>query len=121
MIPLLLLVGGIVDFGWTFANKIALSQSVREGARIAVVQPVGSPTPTVTLVRNAANDTFITDPNLITVATTGSCDDPGIGNNITVTATYLVTPPLGLVNALLPGNILGPTTLTSQATFRCEW
>ena len=121
LIPLLLIIGGIIDGGWLFADKIALNQSVREGARIVVVQPVGAPTPTVTLVRNAAADTFIGDPSAIVVTTTGSCADPGIGNNITVKATYLAKPPMGIVNALIPGNVLGPTTLTSQATFKCEW
>ena len=34
---LLMLVGGIIDFGWLFYNKIALNNAAREGARYAVI------------------------------------------------------------------------------------
>ena len=34
---LLMLVGGIVDFGWLYYNKIALNNAAREGARYAVI------------------------------------------------------------------------------------
>ena len=34
---LLLLVGGIVDFGWLFYNKLALNNAAREGARYASI------------------------------------------------------------------------------------
>ncbi len=34
---LLLLVCGIIDFGWLFYNQLALNNSCREGARFAVV------------------------------------------------------------------------------------
>lgn len=122
MVPLFLLVGGIVDFGYIFAQKIALNQAVREGARVAVVQPVGTPPTTTSLVRNAAADSFIANPTAIAVSTSGSCSSPGIGNNLEVTATYVTSGPLGLVGALTFGQVdLDNVTLTSQATFRCEW
>ena len=34
---LLLLVGGIMDFGWLFYNQLALTNAAREGARYAVI------------------------------------------------------------------------------------
>jgi len=34
---LLVLVGGIMDFGWLFYNKIALNNAAREGARYAAI------------------------------------------------------------------------------------
>ena len=34
---LLLLVGGIIDFGWLFYNKLALNNAAREGARYAAI------------------------------------------------------------------------------------
>lgn len=34
---LLILVGGILDFGWLFYNKVALNNAAREGARYAAI------------------------------------------------------------------------------------
>lgn len=34
---LLILVGGIIDFGWLYYNKIALNNAAREGARYAAI------------------------------------------------------------------------------------
>lgn len=34
---LLLLIGGIMDFGWLFYNQLALTNAAREGARYAVI------------------------------------------------------------------------------------
>lgn len=35
---LLILVGGIIDFGWLFYNQSSLNNAAREGARYAIVQ-----------------------------------------------------------------------------------
>lgn len=40
---LLILVGGIMDFGWLFYNKLALTNAAREGARYAVIHYHTSP------------------------------------------------------------------------------
>ena len=40
---LVVLVGGILDFGWLFYNKIALNNAAREGARYAVIHYTTSP------------------------------------------------------------------------------
>lgn len=34
---LILIIGGIVDFGWLFYNKLALNNAAREGARYAAI------------------------------------------------------------------------------------
>ena len=40
---LVVLVGGILDFGWLFYNKISLNNAAREGARYAVIHYTTSP------------------------------------------------------------------------------
>ena len=40
---LLILIGGIVDFGWLFYNQLSLTNAAREGARYAVIHYHTSP------------------------------------------------------------------------------
>ena len=40
---LVLLIGGIMDFGWLFYNKVALNNAAREGARYAVIHYTTAP------------------------------------------------------------------------------
>uniref|UniRef100_UPI00286E110B TadE/TadG family type IV pilus assembly protein n=1 Tax=Nocardioides sp. TaxID=35761 RepID=UPI00286E110B len=44
VIPLLLILGGIVNFGMAFSQKLALDNAVRQAARAAVVDTGTSPT-----------------------------------------------------------------------------
>ena len=53
---LVVLVGGILDFGWLFYNKIALNNAAREGARYAVIHYTTSPewkNDTITLMNSS--------------------------------------------------------------------
>lgn len=115
LLPLTLLLLGIIDASYLFGQKLALNQAVREGARAAVVQST-STTPVATLVRNAAGSSLIDNPGSIAVSTTGTCSTAGVGNNLTVTATYATG---GIVPMPVPG--FDSMTLHSEATFRCEW
>ena len=40
---LLILLGGIIDFGWLFYNQLALTNAAREGARYAAIHHHNSP------------------------------------------------------------------------------
>ena len=53
---LVVLIGGILDFGWLFYNKIALNNAAREGARYAVIHYTTSPewkNDTITLMNSS--------------------------------------------------------------------
>ncbi len=130
---LLLLVLGIINFGYVFGQKLALNQAVREGARNAVVSTSADESAVETFVRDSTGG-LIGDPTDVAVATAlqsggaGSfggftrngeacvdyTDAQGLGGQLEVTATYqsawLVPLPLSLSAPLL----------TSEAVFRCE-
>lgn len=78
ILPLLLLfVGGIVDFGRFFFYEVTLTNAVREGARVAVVDNTAD---VVLRVKTAANE--MTGLTIVP----GSCS--GAGTDVEVTATY---------------------------------
>lgn len=131
---LLLLVLGIINFGYVFGQKLALNQAVREGARKAVVSTSADLPAIRTFVRDATGG-LIGDPGTVAIATAlqsggaGSFDDEftrteetcvdytdaqGLGGQLRVTATYqsdwLVPLPISLA----------APSLTSVAVFRCE-
>lgn len=56
----LLIVCGIIDFGWLFYNQLAVNNICREGARYAVVstQENRSTEPIVRHIRNTVNSTY---------------------------------------------------------------
>ncbi|WP_277453121.1 TadE family protein [Janibacter sp. DB-40] len=110
VLPLLLvIVGGVADFGRYFFYEVTLTNAVREGARVAVVDDTAD----VELrVRTATNDL----PGLTVVP--GSCS--GAGTDVEVTATYpdfqwfLLDPAMGMFGSemtLLP---------EAKAVMRCE-
>jgi Flp pilus assembly pilin Flp len=135
LVPILiLLLFGIISFGWLFSQQLALNNAVREGARFAVT--VGNPTaqqcnqlqPTV---RNALAGSTIgnTDDVTVTARIAGSSDctgttilcqdsfDPVSGDiaSIEVDAVYPA-------NLLLPVPSVSPTlTLSARAVYRCEF
>src|SRR4051812_12179606 len=105
VVPVLLLIlFGILQFGITFKNYLALTDAVRSGARVAAVSrlstnPVGV---TVTQVKTAAGDLA---PGVnVTVAS-----DWVHGDDVVVTATYPYSISLfGLV--VSSGNLSSTTT-----------
>ncbi len=123
---LLLLVLGIVDFGYAFGQKLALNHAAREGARMAVVESSGADTQAeiAQLVSDSAGtlvDPLDTTQVIATVAGTGTsatCGPGGaldIGDELEVSVDYDATP-------LVPLPFLGGTiSLSSSAVFRCEW
>ncbi|WP_338748801.1 TadE family protein [Janibacter alittae] len=109
ILPMLLLViGGIVDFGRFFFYEVTLTNAVREGARVAVVDDAAD----VELrVRTATNNmTGIT-------VVPGSCSP---GGDVSVTATYpsftwfVLDPAMGMFGSEMT---LEPK---AKAVMRCE-
>ncbi len=126
---LLLLVLGIINFGYVFGQKLALNQAVREGTRLAVVDKSADSTTIEVYVEDSTGGLIspktavgvisdVSDPTTGTFTATGTADcedNTKLGGQLRVEATYqppswLVPLPLGLT----------PPKLTSVAVFRCE-
>jgi Flp pilus assembly protein TadG len=77
-IPLFLLIlCGIIDFGWIYTNQLMLNNSSREAARFAVVNG-GKSDFTALVTQKAKDEIAIGDPLEVTVTITKS------GNDVTV-------------------------------------
>lgn len=113
---LLIVVCGIIDFGWLLYNQLAVSNTARESARFAVV-----------------NASTTTGPALITAKANAIAPDT-IKQNMTVTVTFsdTNTPVRGYVTVKITTRIkvLTPVlgifstnqqrTLSSKVTMKCE-
>jgi Flp pilus assembly protein TadG len=138
VIPILVLVlGGILDFGFIFSQQIALNNAARDAARAGVVPDLsgaglscsdittrlrtgitngavglnsGSVTVTVT---PPSNDT---DPAAsCTVSSSNKpCTSSAAADQLTVIASYASRPPF-------PLPYLSPITLKGQGVFQCEY
>jgi Flp pilus assembly protein TadG len=110
ILPVLLIVlFGIIQFGIAFNNYVALTDSVRAGARFAAVDrlsadPVGD---TKTKVKTASGDL---DPTKVLPTVTSSW---GHGDDVVVSATYPYS-----INLL--GVVVASGWLTSTTTERVE-
>ncbi|HQF02856.1 MAG TPA: TadE/TadG family type IV pilus assembly protein [Phycicoccus sp.] len=106
---LLVLIGGIVDFGRAFFAQVVITNAAREGARAAVVGADAS-------ARAAAAASGLPSAPAVTA---GSCPSTGSAQ-VTVT---VVTPfdwiLLGPALSLIPGPELLPDQLTASATMQC--
>lgn len=122
VIPLLMVVAGIVNFGFVFAQQLALDNSVRAGARAGVVDTGNDPATVTTdqwdstvLAKSQTGALAVTYPSGVG----SSCAGSTFGDNMvvrgTVTATFLV--PWPLPKSVIPKSV----TLTSQAEFQCEY
>lgn len=112
VLPLLLLVlGGIIDFGRYFLAEIQLTNAVREGARVMVISE--DTTETAQRVQTAA-------PAVagLMITTPGVC--PGTDAKVRAAAPFewiILEPAMSLV----PGNAASslPTEVTATAVMRC--
>ena len=120
---LLVIVLGIINFGYLFGQKLALNQAVREGARMAVVPgtnngaSVDSQPEIQTLVRNNTGGLVPAGGVTVTLSASTGCKNLKVGQQLRVNAAYTAAP---LVPMPIPGF---PATfaLTGSAVFRCEW
>ncbi|MBD3946989.1 pilus assembly protein [Nocardioides ganghwensis] len=118
VIPLLLVVGGIVNFGVAFANQISLDNAVRQAARATVVDSNRGLTPATIVADEYRPITSDPDPT-VTLPVRATCEGTDLGDSLQVhaevTSEFLF--PWPLPEAVLPGEI----TLESQAEFQCEF
>ncbi len=109
---LILLLLGIVEFGWMFGQFNAVRHGTREGARFAAVDAGGN-TQICNVVQAAVEGQGAGITLLEVSLNTGGGD---IGDDATIQVRATVA---GLSNAPLITSFL-PSTLTSQAVFRLE-
>ena len=121
----LLLVFGIINFGWLFGQNLALSNAARQAARFGVVQSndcnavksqaISAAAPLVSI---SASDVSVSSPTAAACSgATKACAGSAPDANVTVTLTYTAQVPVG---GFIPG--LGTTkVLTGKGVFRCEW
>ncbi|MBL0747478.1 TadE/TadG family type IV pilus assembly protein [Nocardioides baculatus] len=123
VVPLLMVIAGIINFGVVFAQQLALDNAVRAGARAGVVDTGKNLTTETTnqwdstaIAKSQTSGFAVTFPtNTGGVGTT--CKGSTYGKNMVVrgevTSKFLFPWPL-------PG--MGQTiTLSSQAEFQCEY
>jgi hypothetical protein len=118
VIPLLLVVGGIINFGVAFANQISLDNAVRQAARATVVDSGRGLVP-ATIVADEYQPITPDDDPTVTLPLRATCDGTALGDSLQVRAevTTEFLFPWPLPDAVLPGEI----RLNSQAEFQCEY
>jgi Flp pilus assembly protein TadG len=119
LLPLLLLViGGLVDFGRAYFTKVVITNAAREGARAAVVgaDPYGRAAAAATGV------SIVTPVSVVYSPTSTDCAAATADTTVTVTVTttaftwIILQPALSLFGA--SGSL--PSPLTATANMRCE-
>jgi len=117
VVPLLLLiVFGIMEAGWLFAQQVEVRNAAREGARIAAVSAPditadGSFTLADVIARTC--DTLDLSSGSVEITTTATGSDVGDTGTIQVTSTYD-----SLTGFLDP--VFGGTTIDTDVEFRLE-
>ena len=119
--PLLfLLLFGMIDFGWLFAQNLDVRHGAREGARLAAVNFPEGPEPNSGVRSNANRDALVaetcarmqTPANAgVTIVSNGS-----VGDSATVTVTAPGDTLTGFINFLIPSSL----TLNSTVQIRLE-
>ena len=118
VIPLLLVIGGIINFGVAFANQISLDNAVRQAARAAVVDVDPAPVLDEIVAEEYRPVGADVDPD-VTTGALASCEGSDFGASLSVqaevTTEFLFPWPV-------PEAILSDTVqLSSEAEFQCEF
>lgn len=130
---MLIIIMGILNFGYLFGQKLDLNQAARDGARQSVVpgnnngadvdtygEIQGMVRASVGGLVTAGQVDVKVDNVAVTAGNSGSnggCKTSDVGEPLTVEATYQAH---NLVPWFLPG-LPNTYSLTSKAVFRCEW
>lgn len=110
---LLMLVGGVIDFGNMYYNQILMSNAARDGARLIASNPATggwSTTYIQTRISNSASPLSVNS-----AATSWNCGTSGATVTVTVTRT---TPFKWTILGFLPA--LPTPTLTGKAVISCS-
>jgi Flp pilus assembly protein TadG len=118
---LLLLVMGIVDFGFLFQRYVVLTNAAAEGARVASLPGYTAADVTARVAAYAAESLpagAVVNANTVAVSLPGGAGaGPWPGSQVTVTHVYNLQY-VGPIATLFGGAPYGSVTLTSVATMR---
>jgi len=119
----LVLVMGIIDFGWALRSYITLTNAAREGARLAVVGCTSSAQEDDVQARVVAYSSgLVTDKEAqVTVTPTCTVDGPKAGAEVAVKADYdytFITPLGSLIGIMLGGGSFSSAPLHMSTTTR---
>lgn len=115
---LLLLILGIVDFGFLFQRYVVLTNAAAEGARVASLPGYTSADVTARVTAYATNGGVNGTVNTVTVPVVlagGGTNWPGSQVTVTHVYTYQYIRPIA---ALFSGSLSPTVTLTSRSTVR---
>lgn len=117
---LLLLLLGMVEFGWLFSQNLDVRHGAREGARLAAVNFPEGPEPNSGTRSNANRDALVAEVCARMQTATNAAltiSSPGnVGDSATVTVATPGETLTGFVDFLLPS----PLNLTSTVEIRME-
>ena len=122
---LLLLLLGMVEFGWLFAQNLDVRHGAREGARLAAVNFPEGPEPNSGVRSNANRDALVAEicarmqtPSGadVTIASAGT-----VGDSATVTVTTPGDTLTGFVDFLLPSSLSLDSTVQIRMEQAATW
>ncbi|WP_162259795.1 TadE/TadG family type IV pilus assembly protein [Nocardioides sp. Soil777] len=118
LFPLLMILGGLVNFGFAFAQQLSLDNAVRQAARAGVVDRSADMTAIATT--EFANSALgASDVPAIAFPQGATCTGSTFGRSMEVHGDVTVT---FLFPWVLPESVLPDTIdLHSEAEFRCEY
>ncbi|MBD3927002.1 pilus assembly protein [Nocardioides cavernae] len=118
VIPLLLVVGGIINFGVAFANQLSLDNAVRQAARAGVVDVTPAPDLEAVVQDEYQPLAGSSDPE-VTFADRTTCEGSSFGESLGLTAevTTDFIFPWPVPESVIPSEVV----LRSEAQFQCEF
>jgi Flp pilus assembly protein TadG len=116
---LLLMIMGMVDFGFLFQQFVVLTNAAAEGARVASLPGYTSDDVTARVAEYATNGGVKGSVSTVTTAVvlTGAGGAAWPGSQVTVTHVYSMKY-VGPIAALFGGTLGGDVTMTSRSTVR---
>lgn len=119
---LLLLILGMIEFGWILNRQITLTNAAREGARAAAVQDVTNAYSAAdSAVANFATASGLNiDTTKISFSILGSSGKFETGNTIIVTVPAKIDPITNFFNEIIDSDKNGYVDLTATAKMRIE-
>jgi Flp pilus assembly protein TadG len=114
---LILLLLGIIEFGWFFNAKITITSAAREGVRVYAINGEsgkGSGGPIEMAIKNATNS-LILDGGI--AFTTSGPAELTVGSGVQMVTVNVTGKVKSLVGFIVPGGI----TMSSEASMRAEY
>ena len=128
---LLVLIGGVVDFGLSLFVGHVIQNAAREGARAgAVLHPEGGSLPAIDGSCTVGNGSDCADNAVLAAAYQALPQNVGLLNDFTIESKFSAIPPPQRIEVTITGTynwfilqliFADPVTLSRSATMRWEW